>query len=154
MLIQHKNLLHLVQLVLLVHSFLVIQSVVASLGKFNFIHLILKRTAVNNEMGGSTPMSSVVTSLVVLIVLWLLTPAFQYLPKLILASIVVMSVRSLIDYKEALYLMKISVGELFVFAITFFSTLIVGIDNGIFLSIAVSMLGVLIRRYNFEVFLI
>jgi MFS superfamily sulfate permease-like transporter len=58
-------------------------------------------------MGAQTPLSSVITAVIICIFLLFLTPIFQYLPKLVLAVIVVLSVRSLIDYKEAQYLWKV-----------------------------------------------
>ena len=59
-------------------------------------------------MGAQTPLSGVVTAAIVTFCLLLLTPIFEYLPKLVLASIVVVSVRNLLDYKEAIYLWKVN----------------------------------------------
>jgi len=103
------------------------------------------RTAVNNEMGARSPLASVITGLVVALFLIFLTPVFQYLPKLILACIVVLSVRNLIDYKEARYLWRVSKGESFVFYFTFVCTLFVGIDTGILISVVVSLASVIFR---------
>ncbi len=66
------------------------------------------RTAVNNEMGAQTPLAGVITALIICIFLLFLTPIFRYLPNFVLASIVILSVRSLIDYKEAIYLWKVN----------------------------------------------
>jgi len=103
------------------------------------------RTAVNYDMGASSPLSSVFTSSLILTFLFLLTPVFQYLPKFVLACVVVMSVRNLVDYREIVYLIKVSKSELAIFIITFFSTLIVGIDNGLFISIGVSLFAVIFK---------
>ena len=62
----------------------------------------------NEEMGAQTPLSSVITGTIVAVFLLFLTPVFQYLPEFILAVIVVLSVRSLLDYKEVVYLWKVS----------------------------------------------
>lgn len=58
-------------------------------------------------MGAKTPLSGVFTSIIISFFLLFLTPIFQYLPKLILACIVILSVRNLIDYKQAIFLWKV-----------------------------------------------
>ena len=60
-------------------------------------------------MGAKSPLSGIITAIIVIICLLLLTPIFEYLPKFVLASIVIVSVRNLLDYKEAIYLWKVIV---------------------------------------------
>eukprot|EP01119_Soliformovum_irregulare_P013505 TRINITY_DN359_c1_g1_i4.p1 TRINITY_DN359_c1_g1~~TRINITY_DN359_c1_g1_i4.p1 ORF type:complete len:627 (+),score=167.74 TRINITY_DN359_c1_g1_i4:262-1881(+) len=103
------------------------------------------RTAVNNQMGAKTPISGMITGTLIIIFLLLLTGIFQFLPKFVLACIVILSVRSLIDYQEAIYLWKNQREELAVFLITFLLTLFAGVDLGVFLSIAVSIVFIIFQ---------
>lgn len=59
-------------------------------------------------MGAKTPLAGIATGTLVAICLLFLTPVFQHLPVFILACVVLLSVRSLFDYKEAIYLWKVS----------------------------------------------
>ena len=59
-------------------------------------------------MGAKSPISGLVTSIIVLMTLLFLTPIFEYLPKFVLASIVIISVRNLFDYKLVIYLWKVN----------------------------------------------
>ncbi len=68
---------------------------------------LIYRTAINNEMGARTPLAGVISAIIVIICLLALTSIFEYLPKFVLASIVIVSVRKLFDYNEAIYLWKV-----------------------------------------------
>ncbi|MGA9270538.1 MAG: SulP family inorganic anion transporter, partial [Lutimonas sp.] len=56
------------------------------------------RTAVNDESGAKTPMSSLIAALVIALTLLFLTPLFYYLPTPILAAIIVISAYGLLDF--------------------------------------------------------
>ena len=60
------------------------------------------RSAVNNESGAQTTVASVITAILIGMVLLFLTPLFYYLPKAILAGIILLSVKSLFEWKEAM----------------------------------------------------
>jgi sulfate transporter 4 len=65
------------------------------------------RSSVNNDTGARTPMAGVFSGLLVVLVIKFLTPLLWYLPMNILASIVMSSVIGLLDYPEALFLLKV-----------------------------------------------
>jgi len=96
-------------------------------------------------MGACTPLSGVISSIIVIICLLALTAIFEFLPKFVLASIVIVSVRKLFDYKEVLYLWKVNKSECAVLITTFVCTIVIGIETGIVVSILISLLMVLIR---------
>jgi len=103
------------------------------------------RSAVNNEAGARTGMASIVTSIFIAISLVFLTHLFFYLPNAILAAIILLSVKSLFDYKEAIHLWKTHKGDFSMMLFTFFSTLLLGIEEGVLIGVVLSILMVLYR---------
>lgn len=97
------------------------------------------RTAVNYQAGSRTPMASVVTAGLVLLVLLALTPLFTYLPKVILAAVIMVAVIGLIDLREIRHLFGIKPADGWVSLVTFLVTLGVGMDAGLLSGIALSL---------------
>ncbi len=96
------------------------------------------RTAINDEAGAKTVISSVVAVVMVICSLLFLTSFFYYIPKSVLAAIILVSVLGLINYREAKYLFKLRRRDFVVMLITFFGTLIFGVENGIFIGVILS----------------
>lgn len=97
------------------------------------------RTAVNDQSGGTTPLSSIVSVGLITITLLFLTPLFYALPKAILASIILVAVAGLIDIKGAKKLWKFDRKDFWMMALTFLATLIIGIEEGILVGVALSI---------------
>jgi len=99
------------------------------------------RSAVNYQSGAHTPLSSVISAVVVSLTLIFLTPLFYFLPKAILASVIMVAVAGLIDWAYARRLWKDSRVEFALLIATFLITLnfsmVPGIVSGIVLSILV-----------------
>ena len=106
------------------------------------------RSAINYETGAKTLVSSFFSVVLVVITLLFLTPVFQYLPNAILASIIMVSVFSLIDLKYAKTLWKNSRDEFLVLCITFLSTLFISITIGILIGVLGSLLLMVYRTSN------
>jgi len=98
------------------------------------------RTAVNYEAGARTSLASVISAALIILVLFFFTPLFHYLPKCILASIVMAAVIGLIDVKEAKHLFKVKKADGWTLALTFVITLTVGSEQGILIGMAFSLL--------------
>ena len=96
------------------------------------------RTAINDRAGGKTAVSSIITAILVVITLLYLTSYLHYIPKAVLAAIILVSVLGLINSKEAIYLWKIKRKEFYIMLITFMGTLIIGVEYGIFIGILLS----------------
>lgn len=96
------------------------------------------RSAINDEAGGKTTISSIITVLMIIISLLFLTSYFYYIPKAVLAAIILVSVFGLINFKEAKYLLALRRREFIVMIITFFGTLIFGVELGIFIGVILS----------------
>lgn len=97
------------------------------------------RTAVNDQSGASTPLSSIVSVGLIAVTLLFLTPLFYSLPKAILASIILVAVAGLIDIKGAKELWKIDRKDFWMMALTFLATLAIGIEEGILVGVALSL---------------
>lgn len=100
----------------------------------------LSRTAVNVEEGAQTGMASLVSVLVVGVTLLFLTPFFYYLPKSVLGAIIMVAIYGLIDFSLPKRLWKQRKDEFYLLALTFFTTLFLGISQGIIFGILFSLL--------------
>ena len=103
------------------------------------------RTAVNGQAGANTPLASIITAAVISVVLIFFTPLFYFLPKAVLAAIIMTAVFGLIDWKEAKHLLHVKRSDFAAMMVTFFATLSLGIEKGILLGVAISLLWIIIR---------
>lgn len=99
------------------------------------------RSAVNDQAGANTPLSSIISAALIALTLLFLTPLFYYLPTAILASIIMVAVYRLIDFRYARTLLKDHKVEFVLFLVTFLVTLnfsmVPGIVSGVVLSILI-----------------
>ena len=103
------------------------------------------RTAVNDQAGAKTGLASIISAVLIIITLLFLTPYFYNLPKAILASVIMVAVFGLIDYKEAIHLFKSNITDFWMLVATFISTLTFGIEIGIGLGVVLSLAMVLFK---------
>lgn len=103
------------------------------------------RSAVNNEAGAKTGMSSILTAIFLAIALLFFMQLFYYLPTAILAAIILLSVIGLFDYKQAILLWKTHRGDFAMMLFTFFATLLLNIEYGVLAGVVLSILMVLFR---------
>ena len=103
------------------------------------------RTAVNDQSGAKTGLAAVFSAALIVLTLLFLTPLFYYLPKAILASVIMVAVFGLIDVKEAKHLWKADRSDFWMLIITFLATLGLGIEQGIGIGVVLS-LGFIIFR--------
>jgi len=103
------------------------------------------RSAVNDEMGAKTPMANIIVLVLVIFTLMLLTKVFYFLPKCVLAAIVMVSVKGLIDIPEVKYLWKVNKLEFALWWATFLMTIGLGISDGILYGI---ILSIVLSVYN------
>lgn len=99
------------------------------------------RTAVNASAGARSPLASVFTAAIVGLTLLFFTGLFYYLPQAVLAAIIMTAVFGLVDIKEVRHLWKVRRTELIFFGITFVGTLTLGIEEGILIGVAASLVG-------------
>ena len=104
------------------------------------------RTAVNDQAGAQTPMASIVSAILIVLTLLFLTPLFYLLPKAVLASVIMVAVFGLINFKGAIKLWKTDRRDFVMLIITFITTLGLGIQQGILTGVALSLGMVLYRN--------
>jgi len=100
------------------------------------------RSALAFEMQAKTPLHGIFTAILMCIALYL-TVAFKYLPKCVLAVVIVMSVRRLFlnGYKELMYLWKARSRDFFECILCLIGVCVLGITMGIVLGIVVSFVS-------------
>jgi SulP family sulfate permease len=98
------------------------------------------RTAVNEQAGATTPMSSLIAAGLIGLTLLFLTPLFFHLPLSVLAAIIIVAVAGLIDLKLPLHLWHTHKTEAVLLLATFLVTLTVGMVQGISTGIALSIM--------------
>lgn len=98
------------------------------------------RSAVNYQSGARTPLASMITAVLILLTLMFFTSLFYYLPQAVLAAIIMFAVYSLIDIKEAKRLFNIRKLDGWTWVVTFAATLTIGIEQGILIGLAFSLL--------------
>ena len=103
------------------------------------------RTAINEQAGAKTSISSLISALVIGITLLFFTDLFYYLPKPVLAAIIIGAVIRLIDFKYPFELLSYKLDDLFMLLITFIVTLTIGISEGILVGILISIVFLIYR---------
>jgi sulfate permease, SulP family len=98
------------------------------------------RSAVNYQAGARTGLASLVTALLIMVALFAFTGLFHYLPSAVLAAIVIVAVYGLIDVREAVHLFQLKKVDGWTLVITFAATLGIGIEQGIVIGVAFSLL--------------
>lgn len=103
------------------------------------------RTAVNDQAGARTGIAAIISAIVVALVLLFFTPLFHDLPKAVLASIIMVAVFGLIDFKYPRQLWNTSKDELALLFITFAVTAFIGITTGIGVGVVLALLLMVYR---------
>jgi len=103
------------------------------------------RTAVNDQAGAKSGFAAIVSATLVMVTLLFLTSYFYYLPKAVLASIIMVAVFGLIEVKEAKHLWKKDKYDFLSFISTFIATITLGIEPGILIGVAISLLVIMYK---------
>uniref|UniRef100_H2M9C6 Sodium-independent sulfate anion transporter n=2 Tax=Oryzias latipes TaxID=8090 RepID=H2M9C6_ORYLA len=100
------------------------------------------RTAVNSQTGVCTPAGGILTSVIVLLSLEFLMPAFYYIPKASLAVVIICAVAPMLDYCAVARMWSVHRLDLLPFTITFLLSFW-QVQYGIMAGVAVSGAGLL-----------
>ena len=103
------------------------------------------RSAINQESGATTGMAALVSVAMVIVTLLFLTPVFYYLPKAVLAAIIIVSVFGLVNVKDSVALWKSNNLDFWLLFTTFVSTLFLGIEYGILAGVGLSIIVLIFR---------
>ncbi|KQJ86926.1 hypothetical protein BRADI_4g08520v3 [Brachypodium distachyon] len=106
------------------------------------------RSAVNHESGAKTGLSGIIMGIIIGSALLFMTPLFTDIPQCALAAIVISAVTGLVDYEEAIFLWGIDKKDFFLWAMTFVTTLIFGIEIGVLVGVGFSLAFVIHESAN------
>ncbi|PAN05169.1 hypothetical protein PAHAL_1G119400 [Panicum hallii] len=106
------------------------------------------RSAVNHESGAKTGLSGIIMGIIIGSALLFMTPLFSDIPQCALAAIVISAVTGLVDYEEAIFLWGIDKKDFFLWAITFITTLVFGIEIGVLVGVGFSLAFVIHESAN------
>lgn len=97
------------------------------------------RTAVNYEAGARTGVASLITAGVIAITVAFFTPFLYYIPRTCLAAVIMVAVIGLIDIKGAIHTFRVKRKDGYVLVITFLTTLLIGVEQGILTGVITSL---------------
>jgi SulP family sulfate permease len=106
------------------------------------------RTAVNHSAGARTPLASLVTAAMLAVAVLWLTPALFHLPKAVLAAVVIVAVAGLVDLSDAVETFRTRRVDFAALAVTFLATLLIGVEPGLAIGLAFSLVMFLHRSSN------
>ena len=106
------------------------------------------QTAMVETAGGASQKSQLATALLVAGVLLFLTPTLQYLPQNVLGVLVLLVAFHLIDLRGLLELHRESPGECMIAVITAGAVVGIGVEAGILLAMALSLLRIVRHSYR------
>ena len=105
----------------------------------------LSQSSVNDKAGAKTPLALVIASIAIGLCLMFLTGLLTNLPNVVLAAIVLVAVKGLVDVRELRHVWRVSRYEFMVSMVAFIAVLLLGILKGVIFAVIASML-LLIRR--------
>jgi sulfate permease, SulP family len=105
----------------------------------------LSQSAVNEKAGAKSPLSLIFASITLALCLLFFTGFLKNLPKAVLAAVVLMAIKGLINLRELAHLWRVSRLEFTVAAIALIGVLLLGILKGVVVAAIASIL-LLLRR--------
>jgi len=105
----------------------------------------LSQSSVNDKAGARTPLALVFASIAIGLCLMFLTGLLTNLPNVVLAAIVLVAVKGLVDIRELRHVWRVSRYEFLVSMVALAAVLLLGILKGVIFAVLASML-LLIRR--------
>lgn len=103
------------------------------------------RSALNVQAGARSPLANAVAALAVAVCLLVLTPFLALIPVSVLGAIIVVAALGLLDVPEMRFLLRAKSVDGWIAVLTFVSTLMIGILQGILIGVVASVLAVLYR---------
>jgi sulfate permease, SulP family len=105
----------------------------------------LSQSAVNDKAGAKTPLALLIASITLALCLLFLTDLLRHLPSVVLAAVVLVAVRGLIDIGQLMRLRQVSRLEFRVAMVALVGVLLLGILKGVLLAVVASILMLLAR---------
>lgn len=103
------------------------------------------RTAINNASGVRTQFGGCFTGALVLLALGLLTGTFFFIPKTVLAAVILAAMISMIEIHEVVEIYRTKRSDIIPFLATFIFSLLFGLEYGILVGIGINVLFTLYK---------
>lgn len=103
------------------------------------------RSAILKSTGAQTPLAGVFVSLIIILSLSVLMSLFYFIPKCVLAALIILSVASLLHTEEMISMWKTSKKEFFVMFVTVIVCCTVGLEYGVIVGVVLDMLFILFK---------
>jgi sulfate permease, SulP family len=100
----------------------------------------LSQSAINEKAGAKTPVSLIVASITIGICLMFLTGLLKNLPTVILASVVLVAIRGLVDLKEFTRIFRVNKQDFIIALLALLSVIIFGILQGVVIAALFSLI--------------
>lgn len=97
------------------------------------------RSVVNFSAGANTQAAAIITACLIALTLAFFTPLFYYVPKAVLAAIILVAILDLVDVKGFIKNLKYDKADGFAEGVTFVAVLLLGIEKGLTLGILISL---------------
>ena len=95
------------------------------------------RSAVNYNAGCKTPMTNIIMSILVLLVLAVATPLFHNTPNCILASIIINAVLGLFDYNAMYKIWRVDMADFIIMVCAFLGVVFGSIEVGLLIAVCI-----------------
>nr|XP_033781878.1 solute carrier family 26 member 6-like [Geotrypetes seraphini] len=106
----------------------------------------MSRCLVQENTGGNSQVSGIMSSLVLLIIIIKAGALFEYLPKAILASVVIVNLHGMYkQFGDLSLLWRTNKIDLLIWAVTFVATLLLNLDLGLAVSVVFALFTVIVR---------
>jgi len=100
----------------------------------------LTRSGLNYDSGAKTPMASVFTALLLMLIVYFAAPLASYIPMASMAAVILMVAWGLIDFGLIKEIFLTSKSELAVLLVTFLSTLFLDLEFAIYIGVLLSLI--------------
>lgn len=97
------------------------------------------RSVVNFMAGARSGIASIITAVLILLTVLALTPLFYFLPRAVLAAIVIVAVSTLLDTHTLKHTWAYNKADAVALIATFLAVLIIGVETGILVGVAVTI---------------
>lgn len=108
----------------------------------------MSRSAVNDQSGAKTPLAGAISGILLAVIVLFFTGLFTNLPEPILAAVVVIAVKGLIDIPGMLRLWRISPKEFWIALVAMAGVLLFGMLEGVLIGAVLSLLMLVWRASN------
>ncbi|XP_039117467.1 probable sulfate transporter 3.5 [Dioscorea cayenensis subsp. rotundata] len=102
------------------------------------------KSAVNSHAGSKTAMSNIVQAICMMLVLLFLAPLFKYTPLVALATIIIVAMIGLLEFKEMVHLFKVDKFDFCVCMAAFLGVAFLSMLQGLMISVGLSIIRALL----------